>query len=421
MLNYDKNNKKILSWSLYDLANSAFIVTIVSGFFPLFLKHYWAHNVPATESTYYLGIANFLAGLLLLFVSPYLGALSDKQENKKQFLAIFAVLGMIFTASLAFAPMGAWQLAVLFYILAFLGFQGANIFYDSLLMNVASSSQIDYVSSLGYALGYIGGGVFFLGAVILYLQPQWFGLQNGAQAIKISFVGVALWWGIFSLPLFFHISEKKTPQKKFISSLVQAYLQLKTTLTNIKKHKPIFLFLIAYWFYIDGATTLVKMAVDFGITLGFPASSLIVALLLVQFIAFPCSLLYYKFGKKIGIKKALLISIFAYGLITMLGYFMQNVLHFYILAFCIGIFQGGLFALSRSYYARLIPTNQSGEFFGFYTLWTRFAALLGPLMVGVIAKYTNNPRIAILSIVLLFVIGGVLLAKNKEILAREQS
>jgi UMF1 family MFS transporter len=410
-----KITKEILSWSLYDLANSVFTVTVISGFFPLFLKHYWASNLPATESTYYLGIANFIAGLILLFISPYLGAFSDKQANKKQSLVFFAGFGMLFCASLAFVPLGAWQWAILLYILAVVGFQGANIFYDSLLLTVANKSQVDYVSSLGYALGYIGGGVFFLGAVFLYLKPEWFGLQSGVQGIQLSFVAVAIWWALFSLPLIFFVRESKKTAAHFLESLMGAFLQLKTTLQNIQKYRTVFSFLIAYWFYIDGATTLIKMAVDFGITLGFPASSLIIALLLVQFIAFPCSLLYYKFGKKIGIKRALLLSIFAYGVITMLGYFMQSVLHFYLLAFCIGIFQGGLFALSRSYYSQLIPQKQAGEFFGFYTLWTRFASLLGPLMVGVIAKYTANPRTAILSIVLLFAIGGFLLMKNKKI------
>lgn len=409
-----KTTKEILAWSLYDFANSAFIVTIVSGFFPLFLKHYWASDVAATESTYYLGLANFIAALILLFLSPYLGAFSDKRANKKQALAIFAIFGIIFSATLAFVPIGAWQWAVGFYILAFIGFQGANIFYDSLLLEVAKKNELDYASSLGYALGYIGGGVFFLLAVILYLQPRWFGLASSVVAIKISFFGVAIWWAIFTLPLFFIIKKKNTTQKKFLPAARDAFMQIKTTLQNIKKYKVVLKFLIAYWFYIDAATTLIKMAVDFGITLGFPPSSLIVALLLVQFIAFPCSLLYYKFGMRIGIKNALLVSIFAYSCITLLGYFMQNVWHFYWLAIAIGIFQGGLFALSRSYYALLIPKDRAGEFFGFYTLWTRFAALLGPLMVGLIAKYTANPRIAILSIVLLFIIGGIQLARTKN-------
>ena len=350
----------------------------------------------------------------LLILSPYLGALSDKKDNKKSFLVFFALIGIFFSASLAFVPIGAWQWAILIYILGVIGFQGANIFYDSLLPKIAKKNQVDYASSLGFSLGYIGGGIFFLGAVFLYLKPEWFGLENGVQGIKLSFIGVAIWWAIFSLPLILVVKEEKSNNFGFFYAMNAAFQQLKETLKNIQKYDTAFKFLIAYWFYIDGATTLIKMAVDFGISLGFPASSLIVALLLVQFIAFPASLIYYKFSSKVGIKKGILIAIFAYCIITFLGYFMQTTTHFYILALGIGLFQGGLFALSRSYFSKLVPDKQEGEFFGFYTLWTRFASLLGPLMVGVIARYSGNPRLGVLSIVLLFLIGGILLFRIKE-------
>lgn len=413
-------NKQILSWALYDLANSVFTVTVISGFFPLFLKLYWANNLSPTESTYYLGLANTISGLILFVISPYLGTFSDKQGNKKLLLSLFAFIGMLYSAFLAFIPAGAWQWAVLCYIIATIGYQGANIFYDSLLLNIANKKQLDYASSLGYSLGYIGGGVFFLFAVLLYLQPHWFGLKNGVEGIKVSFFAISIWWLLFSLPLLFFVKEEKK-EKKLLTSFAESYLQIKSTLKNIKKYKNIFLFLIAYWFYIDGATTMIKMAVDYGIALGFPASSLIVALLLVQFIAFPFALLYYKFGEKIGMKKAILICIIAYSIITASAYFITKPIHFYFLAAAVGVFQGGLFALSRSYYAKLIPKKQAGEFFGFYTLWTRFASLLGPFLIGFVALKTGNSRIAIVIVVTLFLIGGILFFFLKESPAREQN
>ena len=308
--------------------------------------------------------------------------------------------------------MAQWQWAMFFYILAFIGFTGGDTFYNALLLNVANRKQTDYVSSLGYAFGYIGGGLFFAFCVLLYLQPTWFGLSDGVAGIQVSFVAVSIWWTIFAIPIFLYIKEIKSSQTiPWTTKIKTGLLQVFQTLKKIKEHKPIFYFLIAYWFYIDGATTIVKMSVDYGIALGFPASSLIVALLLVQFIAFPATLLYYKFGQKIGFKRAILVAIFGYVLITFLGVLMTKVIHFYILAAGIGCFQGSIFALSRSYYASLIPKKQAGEFYGFYSMWTRFASLLGPFLVGVVAKYSGNSRLSILSIVVLFFIGAFLFIK----------
>ena len=394
------NNKSIFSWALYDFANSAFAITVISGFFPLFFKFFWANNLNAQESTYYLGLGNSIAGIIIFIISPLLGAISDKGENKKRFLFFFASLGIIACAFLAKIPMGQWQWALLLYVVAFIGFTGGDTFYNALLVNIASRKQTDFVSSLGYSLGYIGGGLLFTFCILLYLQPAWFGLSSATTGIQFSFISVSIWWTIFAIPLFLFVQEKKKSQTTAWTTRIKTgLLQVSQTLRKIKKNKPIFYFLIAYWFYIDGATTIVKMSVDYGVSLGFPASSLIIALLLVQFIAFPATLVYYKFGQKIGIKRAILFAILGYVLITFLGVLMTKVIHFYILAAGIGCFQGSIFALSRSYYASLIPKKQAGEFYGFYSMWTRFASLLGPFLVGVVAKYSGNSRISILSIV----------------------
>ena len=406
------NKKSIISWAFYDWANSAFTTTVISGFFPLFLKFFWAPDLNPQESTYYLGLGNSIAALLLFAFSPLLGAISDKGENKKIFLFFFASLGIIACACLAKVPMGQWQWAMFFYILAFIGFVGGDTFYNALLLKITSPEQTNYVSSLGYALGYIGGGLLFAICVLLYLQPTWFGLSSGTAGIQISFVIVSIWWAIFAIPIFLFVKEKKESQSISGWAKIKAGVsQIFHTLRKIKNHKPIFYFLIAYWFYIDGATTITKMAVDYGIALGFPASSLIIALLLVQLIAFPATFINYKIGKIIGVKKAILLFILGYMVVTFLGVLMTKVIHFYLLAVALGCFQGGLFALSRSYYGSLIPKKQAGEFYGFYSMWTRFAALLGPLLVGIVAKYSGSSRISILSIVILFFIGAFLFVK----------
>ena len=409
------NKKTVISWALYDWANSAFAVTVIAGFFPIFLKLYWAAEVSPQESTYYLGLANSSAGLILFIFAPILGAISDHSQSKKRFLFFFSYLGILTCSGLAFIAKGNWQWALSLYILAFIGFTQGETFYNSLLTSVATIKQLDFISSLGYASGYIGGGLFFLFSVIMYLKPEWFGIASSVTSIKLSFILVGIWWALFSLPIFLLFKEKKLGGARGVfSSISQGIKQLKNTAKQIKQHKKIFYFLIAYWFYIDGATTLIKMAVDYGVALGFPPSSLIIALLLVQFVAFPATLLYYKFGQFIGVKRAILLAILAYSVATVLGAFISTPLHFYLLAIVIGCFQGGLFALSRSYYAKLIPQNQEGEFFGFFSMWTRFASLLGPFLVGIVAKYSGNSRIAILAIVILFLIGAFLFYRTTD-------
>lgn len=404
--------KTYRSWALYDWANSAFATTVMAGFFPIFFKKYWADPENLTQSTYYLGLANSLASIFVAALAPFLGAIADRGTAKKKFLFAFAFLGIIMTGGLWMVAQGQWQVAILFYILATVGFSGGNIFYDSLLPGVASKKKIDYVSSLGFGLGYLGGGVLFLVNVLMYQMPQLFGIADGATAIKLSFLSVAVWWAIFSIPVFLWVEEPKIYEKKGVISAVKlGWLQLLGTLRDIKHLKIVGTFLFAYWFYIDGVDTIVRMAVDIGVTLGFDDSALIIALLMVQFIAFPCTLLFAKYSNKIGIKNAIMTGIVGYGVITFLGYFMTQTWHFFILAGMIGLFQGGIQALSRSLYSRLIPKDKSAEFFGFYNMLGKFAAVIGPFMLGYITVVTGNVRYGILSILILFIIGGFLLIK----------
>jgi len=407
-----QDRRKMLSWAFYDWANSAYSTTVMAGFFPIFFEKYWSNPNDVIQSTYQLGIANSISSIIIALVSPILGAIADRGSAKKKLLVTFAFLGVIMTSGLWFVQQGEWQLAVFFYVIASIGFMAGNIFYDSLLPTVASRDEVDYVSSLGYSLGYLGGGLLFLVNVLMYLHPDWFGIPDPTIAIRLSFVSVAIWWGVFTLPVILFLpepaSERSVPLRKAISS---GFLQLRETYDHIREMKVIGTFLLAYWLYEDGVATIVRMAVKVGSSMGFAAGDLIIAILMVQFIGFPAAILYNWFGKRIGVKNAVLIAIGGYGMITLLGYFMTDRLHFYLLAALIGIFQGGIQALSRSLFTRLVPKNKEAEFFGFYNMLGKFAAVIGPVLMGWITVMTGNPRMGILSIALLFILGGLLLRK----------
>ena len=406
------SKKSILAWSLYDWANSAFATTVMAGFFPVFFKEYWSTTDNVTLSTWYLGLGNSIASILVAALAPFIGAIADRGTAKKKLLIFFAFLGIIATGGLWIVNQGHWQMAILFYIIASIGFMSGNIFYDALLPVVATKEKYDYASSLGYSLGYIGGGLLFLINVLLYLQPHYFGIADGATAIRLSFISVAVWWAIFSIPLILFVKEPTIHEPIGIfSSIKEGWSQLVSTLSKIRQFKVVVTFLMAYWLYIDGVDTIIRMAVDYGTSIGFPASSLITALLLVQFVAFPATLIYSRFASKIGIKNALYTAILGYTLITIFGAFVSKEWHFYVIAVFIACFQGGIQALSRSLYSRIIPKNQAAEFFGFYNMLGKFAAIIGPPMMGYIGLITGNPRIGILSIVILFIAGGFILTK----------
>ncbi len=406
------SKRSIFSWAMYDWANSAFSTTVMAGFFPLFFKVYWADPNDIAQSTFYLGMVNSVSAIAVAIMAPLLGAIADRGTAKKKFLFLFAFLGIVMTGSLWLVSSGYWQMALLVYLLATIGFAGGNIFYDSLLPGVASQKQVDYASSIGFALGYIGGGLLFSINVILYLRPDFFGLADSSLAVRVSFISVALWWALFSLPLLFCVEEPRLYQPVKVSMAVKLGLrQLKDTAHEIKQLRKVGLFLLAYWLYIDGVHTIIRMSVDFGISLGFSGSSLIIALLMVQFIAFPATLFYGWWASRIGTKEAILTGIFGYCLITFLGYFMNMVWHFYVLAAMIGLFQGGIQALSRSLYTRIIPAEKSAEFFGFYNMMGKFAAVIGPGMMGAITLITGNIRYGILSILFLFIAGAYFLWK----------
>jgi len=407
--------KKVLSWALYDWADSAFATTVMAGFFPVFFKQYWSADADVTVSTFQLGTANSLASLIVLMFAPVLGAIADKGSAKKKFLLFFATMGIVMTGSLYFVAQGDWGMAAAFYILATIGFSGGNIFYDSLIVSVAGAKKMDVVSALGFALGYLGGGLLFALNVAMTLTPQAFGLANASEAVRVSFLSVAIWWGVFSIPIFLFVEEPRTGGGLAgWRAVTGGFRQLSATFQEVRKLRVVFLFLIGYWLYIDGVDTIVRMAVDYGMSLGFRSNSLIVALLITQFVGFPAALAFGKIGEKLGTKTGIFLGIGVYVVVTIWGFFMKRELEFYALAAAIGLVQGGVQSLSRSFYTRLIPKSRAAEFFGFYNMLGKFAAVIGPFLTGWVSVATGNPRYSILAILLLFISGAAILAFVNE-------
>jgi MFS transporter, UMF1 family len=380
-----KETKAVWGWVAYDWANSAFATTVMAGFFPVFFKQYWSHGADVNMSTAQLGFGNAIASLLVALMAPILGAIADKGSTKKKFLITFAYLGVLATAGLFLVQKGNWGLAIFVYVMGVIGFSGANVFYDSLLTTVAGEDRVDYVSSLGFSMGYLGGGLLFLVNVLMTLKPAIFGLPDAALAVRLSFLSVALWWGGFTLFTILWVPETAPDNGiGFSQSITRGFRQLITTLKKIRRMKTIGLFLLAYWLYIDGVDTIIRMAVDYGMAIGFAASDLITALLLVQFVGFPAALGFGKLGQHWGVKRAIYLAIIIYMGVTVYGTQMASKQEFYILAIVIGLVQGGIQALSRSYYSRLIPKEQAAEFYGFYNMLGKFAAIIGPALMGIV-------------------------------------
>jgi len=323
-----------------------------------------------------------------------------------------------------------------------IGFSGANVFYDAILPGITGEDKIDYVSSLGFSMGYLGGGLLFLINVLMTLMPQKFGLPDATAAVRVSFLSVALWWGLFTIFTIAWVPEGKSQSKiKSGESIVTAGIkQLINTFKKVRHLKTVFLFLLAYWFYIDGVDTIIRMAVDYGLSLGFESNDLIVALLLVQFVGFPAALVFGKLGERWGVRKAIYLAIGIYMCVTIWGTMMTRKEEFYVLAAVIGLVQGGIQALSRSYYSRLIPKNQAAEYYGFYNMLGKFAAIIGPALMGIVGLVVRRmlmppaptaeqlisigqiaSRWSIGSISILFVVGVVLFYFVDEEKGKEQA
>jgi UMF1 family MFS transporter len=404
-------NKKIISWALYDWANSVFYTTVMAGFFPVFFKKYWSSGADATLSTERLGWVLAVSGFILAVLSPTIGVVSDKRRGKKKLLFSTMVIGALCAIGLYFVPQGDWSTASVLYGLGLFMCSASCVFYDALLTSVCREDQYDFVSSLGYSLGYLGGGLLFVVNVLMFLNPAWFGLRDGVQGVKLSFVTVGIWWFIFTLPLMFNVPEPEGEHnlKSIWRMTFETVLELKQMFFEIMQNKNLFYFILGYWFYIDGVYTVMSMAVDFGLALGFESSDLIKALLITQFIGFPSAYLFGVLSKKVSSRVLILIGLGIYFVTIIAASQMSVAWHFYALACIIGLSQGGVQALSRSLFASLIPKEKSGEYFGFFNMLGKFASVLGPLLVAIFARFTNDSRQTILSLIILIVVGGVFL------------
>lgn len=407
--------KQEKSWAFYDWANSAYSMTITSTVLPIYFKSVAeSGGMSSSNSTALWGYTISLSTMVVSLLAPILGTIADYKGNKKKFFKFFFTLGVLFTTLLAFIPENNPILLLICYGFTLVGFSGTNIFYDAFLIDVTTKERMDKVSSYGFALGYIGSTIPFIIsiAVVLLTQKQFLPISL-PLACKITFLITSVWWMIFTIPILknvnqiYYVEPEKNPVQK-------SFKRLFSTLKAIKNNKNIFLFLIAYFFYIDGVDTIIGMASSYGTDLGISMVTLLIILLLTQFVAFPFTILYGKLSEKIGGKKLLYIGIITYTIICIYGYFIKTTLDFWILAMAVGSAQGGIQAISRSFFGKMVPKEHANEFFGFYNIFGKFAAIMGPFLVAIITQATGHTRNGILSLIILFVIGFLCLTRVND-------
>jgi UMF1 family MFS transporter len=408
-------SRKVKGWALYYWGNHAFTTAIITVFFPIFFKDYWNHGVDASVSTFRLGLANSGASLIVALSAPVLGAIADKGGHKKRFLLGSAFMGAVMVFALHFVGLGEWQWAMFFYMAASIGYWWGNVFGDSMLVSVSEPGKFDMTSAIGYFSGYLGGGIFLILGLAMSLKPQLFGLVDAGAAVKLILILTAVWWLLFSIPLWYWVPEPTSSNSggSLATSIADGFHQLVETFRHVRSYKPVFMFLVAYWVYIDGVNTIIQMAVDYGKAIGFGTTDLIMAVVLVQIVGIPAALIFGRIGEKIGPKRGIFIGLTVYTCVSLFASFMHSAWQFYALAAMIGLVQGGVQLLSRSYYARLVPADRAGEFFGFYNMLGEFAAIIGPVLIGTVSLLSGSPRLSILSVILLFALGAFLLTLVK--------
>jgi UMF1 family MFS transporter len=411
-------SRPVLAWAFYDWANSAFALAVLTAFVPVMLAGTWNDGAPSTVTTFRLGLANGLASLIVVLLAPMLGAMTDQARQRKPWLALFTVLGIVTTMLLGGIGPGDWQFAMLFFVLASVGFFAANSLYDAMLIDVAEPETFDRVSAFGYGLGYLGGALLFTVSVILLARPATFGLESQSAAIQVTFVLVGIWWGVFSLPLLLWVKERHTGPPPVAGAFLAGLRQLRGTVRSLGADRNLLWFLAAYWLYIDGVYTIIKMAVDFGLSQGLSATDVTGAILLTNFIGFPAAIGFGALGQRLGARQAIYLALGVYIVATLLAVFLTTAVEFYALAATIGLVQGGVQSLSRSLYARLIPPEKSGEYFGFFNMLGKFSSILGPVLAGTAALVTGSQRVGILSILVLFISGLWLLTRVRVPAAR---
>jgi UMF1 family MFS transporter len=406
------------AWAWYDCANSAYFTTVVTAVFPAFYSTYAAEGLEPAQATARFAAITTVSVAVIAFGSPLLGAIADFTGIKKRLLAVFMMIGATSAAAMVLIDRGDWRLASLLFFIGNIGVSGTTVFYDSLLPNVARRDETDRVSAAGYALGYLGGGLLLLLNLAWILQPQRFGFADTAAATKASFVSVAVWWVLFSIPLLRHVPEPPvvldSGEAADTGILRAAFGRLGRTFREMRLYKHAFLLFIAMLLYQDGIQTIIRMASVYGAEIGIDQNAQIAAFVMVQFLGIPFSFAFGALGTRIGTKRALFIALIVYTAATIIGFFMTTVTQFFLLAAMIATVQGGAQALSRALFSRLIPVNKSSEFFGFYAVAERFATVLGPLVFTLSVLMTGSSRFAVLFIIVFFAAGAALLALVNE-------
>ena len=404
--------KIINSWAMYDWANSAFATTIMAAMFPPFYRSLAVNaGLGEADATAAWAYTTSLSLLFVALLAPVLGAISDHTGGKKKFIAFFAVLGVIGTGLFAFLGDTSYLWASVLFMIGDVGFAGANIFYESLLPHIAQKGDIDQVSTRGYAMGYLGGGILLIVNVLWYMNPDLFFMPSTGFALRAAFFSVAVWWAVFSIPLFRNVPEPPVVriEREEVNFVRAGFSRLGHTFGQLWRYKQLLIFLIAFWIYNDGIGTIIKMATAYGDEIGIGLTDMTLALIITQFVGIPFSFGFGWLARRLGTKRSILLGLGVYVLISIAGYFMQTAIHFYILAFMVGTVQGGSQALSRSLYGTMVPKSQSAEFFGFFSTSSKFAGIIGPLIFGVVSQITGASRLSILSVIAFFIIGGFLL------------
>ncbi len=409
------DRRELRSWALYDWANSAFATTIMGAVLPVYYASVAAASLPGNVATGYWGYTTAIAMTLIAIAAPVLGAAADYMGAKKRFLAVFILLGVTATACLYFVTQGEWLLASMLFIVGNIGFAGANVFYDSLLSHVAAEEEVDRVSTAGYALGYVGGGVLLAINLAMILRPDLFGFADEGIAMRAVFVSVAVWWAGFSIPLLRDVREPprrlETKESVRVNPLRAGLLRLRETVAEIRRYKQLLIFLVAFWFYTDGIGTIIKMATVYGTEIGLSPITLMGGFLVVQFVGIPFTFAFGALAGRIGARNGIYIALCVYALISVFAYFMNTAWHFWLLAIAVATVQGGSQALSRSLYTTLIPKGKSSEFFGFFSVFAKFAGIFGPFLMAQIALLSGSGRYGILALVVFFVVGIFVLSR----------
>lgn len=427
-------SKKELSWIFYDWANSAYTMVVTSTIMSLYFLESAGMALegkvadPTVTANAYWGFGNSFSTIVLVILSPILGTLADYKGKKKKFFNFFLWIGLISTLLLAFVPVKWWMGLLIVYVISAIGFAGSNIFYDAFLVDVSKDEDMDRVSSLGYGLGYIGSTIPFIICMVIVILAM-YGIVpfEVTTAYRISFVITFIWWLVFSMPIIKNVHQVYgiDPEPHYVK---KSFVRIFTTLKEIKKHKAIFIFLLAYFCYIDGVDTIIKMATSYGSTVGISSVMLLLILLVTQFVAFPFALIYGRAAQKYGTRKVLYVGILTYCVICIVAFFMSEdksvttlTVMFWILAMLVGTAQGGIQALSRSYYGRLVPKDKANEFFGFYNILGKFATVIGPVLFGAISLATGKVNYGVSSIIILFIIGAVIFHFVPEVDEAKQS